>query len=133
MDEKQIEIAELCLKGGEEGTKSFPQIVEILTKNNFEGYSVDFRRGTVTYFTVDGKSFELPSVQMDLAVSPEFNRPEIQSAIREAQREVPGYTYSGFCQKVTAAGCAGYMVSFPGRRVLYFGRTAETHTEYFPA
>ena len=25
-----------------------------------------------------------------------------------------------------------YLVSFLGRRVLYYGRTAETHTEYFP-
>jgi hypothetical protein len=31
-----------------------------------------------------------------------------------------------------AAGCAGYIVSFLGRRVVYFGRTAETHVEHFP-
>ena len=31
-----------------------------------------------------------------------------------------------------AAGCAGYIVSFLGRRVLYIGRTAETHVELFP-
>ena len=31
-----------------------------------------------------------------------------------------------------AAGCAGYLVSFPGRRVLYWGRTAHTHVEMFP-
>jgi hypothetical protein len=30
------------------------------------------------------------------------------------------------------AGCAGYIVSFSGRRVVYVGRTAEVHTEYFP-
>jgi uncharacterized protein YbcV (DUF1398 family) len=45
---------------------------------------------------------------------------------------VPGYTYKGFCAKVTGAGCAGYLVSFPGKRVLYYGRSGETHTEYFP-
>jgi hypothetical protein len=26
----------------------------------------------------------------------------------------------------------GYLVSFPGRRVLYFGRTGETHAEHLP-
>jgi len=31
-----------------------------------------------------------------------------------------------------AAGCAGYLVSFLGRRVLYFGRSAGTHVEHFP-
>jgi uncharacterized protein YbcV (DUF1398 family) len=45
---------------------------------------------------------------------------------------VPGYTYRGFCENVVKAGCAGYVVSLLGKRVLYFGRTGETHTEYFP-
>ncbi|WP_293780352.1 hypothetical protein [Sphingosinicella sp.] len=31
-----------------------------------------------------------------------------------------------------AAGCAGYIVSFSGRRALYIGRTAEIHVEPFP-
>lgn len=56
----------------------------------------------------------------------------VKSAIREAQALVPGDTYIGFCDNVMRAGCAGYLVSFPGRCVLYFGRTGETHTEYFP-
>lgn len=55
------------------------------------------------------------------------------AAIREAQSLVPGYTYRGFCAKARAAGCAGYIVSFLGRRAVYFGRTAETLTEPFPA
>lgn len=38
----------------------------------------------------------------------------------------------GFCRKVAAAGCAGYVVSFPGRRAVYMGRTGETHVETFP-
>jgi uncharacterized protein YbcV (DUF1398 family) len=56
----------------------------------------------------------------------------VREAIREAQQAAESYTYKGFCDKVAGAGCAGYLVSFPGRRVLYFGRTGETHTEYFP-
>ncbi len=50
----------------------------------------------------------------------------------EAQAKAAGYSYAGFCATVAAAGCAGYLVSFPGRRVVYFGRTAETHVEHFP-
>ena len=52
--------------------------------------------------------------------------------MREAQANAPGYTYLGFCSKVRAAGCAGYLVSFLGKRVVYYGRTAETHVELFP-
>ena len=42
---------------------------------------------------------------------------------------IEGYTYKGFCEKAVQAGCAGYIVSFAGRCALYFGRTAQTHTE----
>ncbi|MBS0539454.1 MAG: DUF1398 domain-containing protein, partial [Proteobacteria bacterium] len=61
-----------------------------------------------------------------------FDAARVRAAIKEAQDMVPGYTYKGFCAKTAAAGCAGYIVSFLGRRVLYFGRTAETHVEKFP-
>ena len=30
------------------------------------------------------------------------------------------------------AGCAGYFVSIPGKRVVYYGRTGETHVEIIP-
>ena len=50
-----------------------------------------------------------------------------------AQTLAPGYTYKGFCAKARAAGCAGYIVSFTGRRAVYFGRTAEIHVEHFPS
>jgi hypothetical protein len=56
----------------------------------------------------------------------------VQTAIGEAQRLMPGYNYAGFRAKIMAAGCAGYIVSFIGRRAVYFGRTAETHVEHFP-
>ena len=51
---------------------------------------------------------------------------------KEAQQQVESFIYKGFCKKVRAAGCAGYIVSFLGKRVLYFSRTAETHVEHFP-
>jgi hypothetical protein len=57
----------------------------------------------------------------------------VKSAIKEAQQMVPGYTYQGFCRKVTElGGAAGYLVSTVGKRVLCFGANGETHTEYFP-
>ena len=49
-----------------------------------------------------------------------------------AQSQAPGYSHRGFCEKAAAAGCAGYLVSFSGRRALYMGRTAETRVEKFP-
>ena len=60
-------------------------------------------------------------------------RKEVKRLVRWAQANPADYGYVVFFEKAKAAGCAGYFVSFSGRRVLYFGRTAETHIEHFPS
>lgn len=125
------DLARATLEGAESGAQSFPEGVRVLMAAGFDGYAVDFRCTTRTYYMPDGDSLAL-KIARSGAVAERFNAAAIRSAIREAQQMVPGYTYKGFCAKVVAAGCAGYMVSLPGKRVLYYGRTGETHTEYFP-
>lgn len=132
MDSNKTSIATACLKGAEDNTTSFLEIVGALMGAGFESYTIDFRRATATYFLADGDSVELPTHKVGTAVAAAFDAAQVQAAIKEAQQQVPGYTYKGFCAKVVAAGCAGYIVSFSGRRALYFGRTAETHVEKFP-
>lgn len=132
MDEQLAATAQRCLNGAYDGTLDFPAIVGTLIDAGFEGYDVDYRRGKTTYFLPNGESVELGMPKTEGAVAAEFRASVVEQAVREAQTKAPGYTYSGFCAKVKAAGCAGYMVSFVGRRVLYFGRTAETHVEHFP-
>ena len=110
---------------------SFPQIVGMLMQAGFESYLIDYRRAVAIYYLPDGDSVELPTHKVEQAVAAAFDAPAIRAAIKEAQQAL-GYTYNGFCRKTAAAGCAGYIVSFSGRRVLYFGRTAETHVEHFP-
>jgi hypothetical protein len=56
----------------------------------------------------------------------------VAALVRWAQGNGADYSYAAFSLRVRAAGCAGYLVSFPGRRVVYYGRTAETHVEHFP-
>jgi uncharacterized protein YbcV (DUF1398 family) len=125
-------IAHKCLEGAESNSMTFPQIVSTLMEAGFEGYFVDFRRGMLAYYVPSGESVELPGAKPAVSVAAEFNAAVVKEAIREAQTLVPGYTYKGFVAKIAGAGCAGYIVSFLGRRVLYFGRTAETHVEHFP-
>jgi uncharacterized protein YbcV (DUF1398 family) len=125
-------IAQKCLEGAESNTMTFPQVVSLLMGAGFEGYAVDFRRGMVTYYSPTGESVELPGARPALPVSADFDANVVKAAIREAQTLAAGYSYRGFVTKVAGAGCAGYMVSFLGRRALYFGRSAETHVEYFP-
>ncbi|HEY1782556.1 MAG TPA: DUF1398 family protein [Roseiarcus sp.] len=111
---------------------TFPQIVGKLMEAGFESYAVDYRRETAIYYTPDGDSVEFKTHETGGPVAAAFDQGAVQAAIREAQALVAGYTYRGFCAKVRAAGCAGYIVSFSGKRAVYFGRTAETHVEYFP-
>ncbi len=125
------DVARATLKGSESGAMTFPQGVKMLIEAGFDGYAVDFRRSTRTYYMPNGEAIELETEPME-PVAERFDAAAIKEALREAQALVPGYAYKGFCAKVTRAGCAGYVVSLPGKRVLYYGRTGETHTECFP-
>jgi uncharacterized protein YbcV (DUF1398 family) len=131
MTPDQTATAQACHAGATEGRMTFPTILATLAAMDFEGYLVDLRHGTARYFLTGGDSIDCagPAETVDLP----FDAPALQSAIRAAQTGGPGYTYAGFCHRAAQAGCAGYLVSLPGRRVLYFGRSAETHVEHFPA
>jgi uncharacterized protein YbcV (DUF1398 family) len=125
------DVAYATLEGSESGSMTFPESVRMLVEAGFDGYAVDFRRSTRAYYMPDGAAIELETERTG-PVGERFNAAAIKEALREAQTLVSDYTYKGFCAKVTAAGCAGYLVSLIGKRVLYFGRTGEIHTEYFP-
>lgn len=131
MNEQQVAAAKNCFSAAETGAMTFPQIVGALIQAGFEGYEIDFRRGAAAYYLPSGDSVEFP-LHVGGKVAAAFDTARVQAAIKDAQRGAPGYTYKAFCETVVDAGCAGYFVSFSGRRVLYFGRTAETHTEHFP-
>jgi uncharacterized protein YbcV (DUF1398 family) len=101
-------------------------------REGFESYAVDYRCATATYFMPNGDSVVLPMQHGGGSIAATMDISTVQAAIKEAQQLAPGYTYAGFCAKVRAAGCAGYIVSFSGQRAVYFGRAAEVHIEYFP-
>ena len=132
MDAQQKTIAENCKEGAETDTMTFPEIVRALMGAGFESYIVDFRRRSATYYLPNDESVEFKTHETAVPVAARFDDAALSAAIREAQNLVPGDTYKGFCAKARAAGCAAYMVSFAGRRAVYFGRTGETHVEDFP-
>jgi uncharacterized protein YbcV (DUF1398 family) len=132
MDAERIAIAQSCLDAAHDGTMAFPEIVGTLIRSGFESYIVDYRRGTTTYFLPDGDSVALENHLLDGTVAPHFDQAGIATQIKWAQANPSDYSYIAFCENVKALGCAGYIVSFSGRRALYFGRTAETHVETFP-
>ncbi|MCW1934059.1 DUF1398 family protein [Pararhodobacter zhoushanensis] len=132
MDADHARVARQCLDAAYDGTMDFPAILGALTAAGFEGYSVDYRRHLTTYYRPDGQSLDLPMSGSHGAVAEVFDTAALKAAIHAAQTNAPGYSYAGFSTQATQAGCAGYIVSIPGRRVLYLGRSAETHVEHFP-
>ena len=132
MTPDQESTARACLKAAETGSLDFPQIVGALIEAGFESYAVDFRRARNIYYLADGDSIELPAHATDAAVASGLDTEAMQAGIREAQAKAPGYTYPGFCSQAAVACCSVYIVSFIGRRAVYFGLTGETHVEHFP-
>ena len=132
MNAQQTAIAHACMAGAYSGEQSFPKILGALGAAGIEGYIVDYRRSLATYYAPDGDSCEVPCEPTAAKVADRFDAAEIAANIRAAQAGGPDYSYRGFCERVKAAGCAGYQVSLLGRRAVYFGRSGETHVELFP-
>lgn len=132
MDAERIAVAKACLDAAHDGSLSFPEIIGKLVGAGFEGYAVDFRRNVQLYYLPDGDNVELDMPHAAGPTAATFNSAGVEALVRWAQANGPDYSYAAFCNRVKAAGCAGYLVSFLGRRVVYYGRTAETHVEPFP-
>ncbi|HEY3778514.1 MAG TPA: DUF1398 family protein [Rhizomicrobium sp.] len=131
MTAKIRDVAEECTRASDEDRMSFPQVLGALVEAGIEGYLCDLRRATKTYYLPDGTCIETAAAGVGRLVAEPFDAAAVESAVRRSQGGTQ--TYREFCERVAAAGCAGYLVSLPGRRVLYFGRTGDTHTEHFPA
>lgn len=132
MDIDQTLLAQSCHIAAHDGTMPFGDIVSRLADAGLEGYAVDYRRNTTTYYLPEGHGLTLDNAPVSSAVEAAFDAQRIAALVRWAQSGAADYSYKAFCRLARAAGCAGYVVSFPGRRVLYYGRTAETHVEHFP-
>lgn len=130
MDTQLKSVAEECLNGSYEGRMDFPTVLGTLAAVGFEGYLVDYRKGTTTYYLSDGDSVEFENVATPGTVAPAFSPDTVGANVRQSQSN--GQTYTAFCKNVKNAGCAAYIVSIPGKRVVYFGRTGETHVEIMP-
>ena len=121
MDAEQTAVAKNCMRGAHDGSLSFPEFVGKLIAAGFEGYAVDYRRDSQAFYLPDGDSVAFDMQRSAGSVSATFDAAEIERLVRWAQANPSDYSYVAFSKKVKAAGCAGYLVSFPGRRVVYFG------------
>jgi uncharacterized protein YbcV (DUF1398 family) len=130
MDARVVSVMEECSKASDESALTFPQVVGKLMEAGIEWYHADLLRSEKTYYMPDGESRAIPNAAVSRAPARQFSAPAVDAAVRAIQAQ--SIDYKEFCERIGAAGCVGYFVSFPGRQAIYFGRTGESHIEPFP-
>lgn len=130
MDAHVIEIIRACTIESDEERATFPSIISRLIASSVERYHADFFRSEKTYFMPSGESMVTPCLPINADVGIGFSSQGVESAVRAIQSQE--IKYHEFCRRAMAAGCVGYQVSLAGKRVVYYGRTGESHVEHFP-
>lgn len=130
MDERVKTIIEDCTHGSDQERLTFPEVVEKLASAGVERYHTDLVRREKIYYLPSGESMVVEATARHGQPAASFSAPEVEAAVRAIQARQIGY--NEFCERIAGAGCASYVVSLVGRRVVYFGRSAESHVELMP-
>ena len=127
MDTKRIdEIVQKSLKG----EITFPNVVMGLIEQGVEFYHVDLIRGENRYYSTMAQSYVVANNHAHIDAPESFSAEQVISAIRASQQGQ--INYSTFVERIVKAGCVFYIAYLSGRRVVYFGRKGDFHTEHFP-
>jgi uncharacterized protein YbcV (DUF1398 family) len=118
------------MKQTQEGEMIFPEVVRRLLALGVESYFVDFAAGKETFYATNGETHTEPMKIKPGSVAAEFSPSGLLAAIRGAQSDT--IRYPEFVKRSTDAGVAGYWAFLTGKKVVYFGRKGENHTEEFP-
>ncbi|QYM80096.1 DUF1398 family protein [Horticoccus luteus] len=114
------------------GAASFPEVVHHLLAAGVETYHVDYVARRKTFYA--GGSSEIVVTPIDFPelpeIAPDFDKNAVKAAIVASQRD--GQSYHDFTRRVLVAGVQGYCAFLRGKRVIYFGRQGDLHTEWFP-
>ncbi|HEY5777883.1 MAG TPA: DUF1398 family protein [Terrimicrobiaceae bacterium] len=113
------------------GTMSFPEVVSKLLAAGVEYYHVDYVGMRKTFYSGGGETVVTPITYEGLPpVAAEFSADSLCAAIVDSQRH--GQHYRDFTRRAMEAGVQGYFAFLRGKRVTYWGRTGDQHTEWFP-
>lgn len=118
-------------KGTFTGAISFPDVVGQLLAAGVEYYHVDFIGMRKTFYSADG-GMVLTAIPFEglPPVAAEFDRTALRADILDSQQK--NQPYREFTRRAMAAGVQGYFAFLRGKRVTYWGRGGDQHTEWFP-
>lgn len=113
------------------GTISFPEVVGQLLAAGVEYYHVDYVGMRKTFYSAGGDAVVTPINYESLpSVAADFDAAALRADILDSQRN--GQKYRDFTRRAMEAGAQGYFAFLRGKRVTYFGRQGDQHTEWFP-
>lgn len=125
------EIVTGAARATHDGGVPFPEIVRRLIETGVEYYHVDYVAMRTTYYSATGDAVTTPILFEGLPpVAAEFDAAGLRGAILDSQRH--GQHYRDFTRRAMAAGVQGYHAFLRGKRVTYWGRGGDQHTEWFP-
>jgi uncharacterized protein YbcV (DUF1398 family) len=109
----------------------FPAVVAKLAGTGVTAYMADLIALRSTYYGAGNESIDEVMPLDDVPpLAADFDKDRVAAAVAMIQRGEIGY--AEFLRRIMRAGCARYGVFFGGRKVMYFGRQGEFHTEHFP-
>ncbi len=109
----------------------FPKSSANCSTAGVEYYQVDYVGMKKTFYSAEGDMVVTPINYEGLPpVAPEFSLEAVRADILDSQRN--GQKYRDFTRRAMAAGVQGYFTFLRGKRVTYFGRQGDAHTEWFP-
>ncbi len=114
------------------GTIAFPDVVGRLLAAGVEFFRVDYLARSTACYAADGSAIVTTPIGFEglPAVAADFDAAAVKAAILDSQRH--GQSYRDFTRRVMTAGVQGYFAFLRGKRVTYFGRQGDQHTEWFP-
>jgi uncharacterized protein YbcV (DUF1398 family) len=113
------------------GTRSFPEVVGRLPAAGVEYYHVDYVGRRKAFYNAKGETVATPINYEGLPpVAADFSVEAPRANILDSQRN--GQVYRDFTRRAMEAGMQGYFGFLRGKRVTYFGRQGDQHTEWFP-
>jgi len=130
MDAAVRDVVSECTKASDEERITFPDVVKKLIDAGVERYHADLLRSEKTYYLPNGESEVVPNYPVGIVPPRDFSAQGVDAAVRAIQ--AGKIRYKAFCERVAAAGCVGYFVSIAGRRAVYYGRSGDSHVEWFP-
>lgn len=114
-----------------DGSMAFAEIVGRLIETGVEYYHVDYVALQKTFYSATGEMIKTPITYENLPnIAAEFDVDALKAAILDSQQN--GQHYKDFTKRVMNAGVQGYMAFLRGKRVMYWGRGGDSHTEWFP-